>query len=97
MHQYYCEECKYQRPGLLDNPAVGSTICPECGGKYNSFEVTEESILVDIYRTSISYYSFYYSKEMYNEKIKELFERWKQIEASSEFDFRNRVNDAKKN
>lgn len=42
-HQYVCKECNYHRKGLLDQPAIGigsySTVCPECGGQYESYEV----------------------------------------------------------
>ena len=41
-HQYVCSECNYHREGTLDQPAIGigsySTICPECGGSYKSYE-----------------------------------------------------------
>jgi hypothetical protein len=41
LYQYYCKDCGYKREGLLDHPAIGigsySTICPECGGQYDSY------------------------------------------------------------
>lgn len=42
LYQYICKDCHYERPGLLDKPAIGigsySTLCPECGGQYFSEE-----------------------------------------------------------
>lgn len=53
LYQYYCKDCGYKRDGLLEHPAIGigsySTICPECNGMYDSYEVLFSDAVVDVY------------------------------------------------
>ena len=57
-YQYYCMDCGYKREGLLDHPAIGigsySTICPECGGQYDSVIVEDAYLaMVEIGRAHV--------------------------------------------